>query len=93
MDLRWKRFVNLTAFVGTMLVAIALIAKYLLTWLDVNSPKIIAQIGNVGQLIAYVVLISAAFFYVKTKRKPVWYVLYAIATTAIIILAIMNFVI
>ena len=93
MDLTWKRLVNLTAFVGTLLVATALIAKYVLTWLGVNSPTIIATIGNVGQLIAYLILISVAFFYVKTKRKPVWYVLYAIATTAIIILAVMNFVI
>ena len=93
-DLSLKRFANLMAFVGTLLVAVALIAKFILFWLfHDEGSTFINLLGNIGQLIAYLVLVCVAFFYVKTKRKPIWYILYAISVTAIIILAIMNFVI
>lgn len=92
-ELSLKRFANFMAFLGTVLVATALVVKYVLTWIGLQSGTIINIIGSVGELIAYLVLICVAYFYVKTKRKPVWYVVYAICVTAILILAIMNFIV
>lgn len=92
-ELTFKRFANFMAFLGTVLVATALIVKYILTWVGVEAGSLINIIGSVGELIAYLVLICVAYFYVKTKRKPVWYVVYAICVTAILILAIMNFIV
>ena len=92
-ELTFKRFANFMAFLGTVLVATALIVKYILTWVGIESGTLINIIGSIGELIAYLVLVCVAYFYVKTKRKPVWYVIYAICVTAIIILAIMNFII
>lgn len=92
-DLSFKRFANFMAFLGTVLVATALLVKYILTWLGVQSVNLIEIIGSAGELIAYLVLISVAYFYVKTKRKPIWYIIYAVCVTAILILAIMNFII
>lgn len=92
-DLSVKRFINMMAFVGTLFVALALLVKHLLTWLELGTPTIISVIENIGALIAYIVLMTVAFFYVRTKRKPIWYILYTISVTAIVILVIMNFVI
>lgn len=93
-DLTVKRMVNLTAFVGTVLVATALLVKFILTWIGftTNPGSLIDIIGNVGQLISYLIMVSVAYFYVKTKRKPVWYIVYAISVTVVILLAILNFV-
>ena len=91
-ELSLKRFANFMAFLGTVLVATALIVKYVLTWIGVQTGSLIHMIGSAGELVAYIVLISVAYFYVKTKRKPIWYVIYAICVTAILILAIMNFI-
>ncbi len=89
-DLKLKRLVNLLAFVALLFVATALIVSYVLglAGIDVALIQIIA---NIGWLISSLVLIFVAFFYVKTKRKPIWMIIYAIAVTIVVILQILRF--
>lgn len=88
-DLKVRRLVNLMAFVALLLTATALIVGKVLSLLDV-SAGIVGTIAQVGSIIASIVLVFVAYFYVKTKRKTVWYVIYAIAATAVIILQILG---
>lgn len=90
-DLSVKRFAYLSAFVATVLIATALLVNKLLQVLDISGVGIVDLVERIGQLIAYVVMVVVAYFYVKTKRKPVWYIVYAVATTAILILAVLSF--
>lgn len=90
-DLSVKRFAYLSAFIATVLIATALLVNKLLSMLGVSDVALINFIESLGQLIAYVMMVIVAYFYVKTKRKPVWYVVYAVATTAILILAVLAF--
>jgi hypothetical protein len=91
-DLKLKKFVNMMAFVALVLVATALIVSFLLARLGVGDVALIQLIENVGWLIASFVLIFVALFYVRTKRKPIWFVVYAVSVTIVIILQILNFV-
>lgn len=91
-DLKFKRFVNMMAFAALLFVATALIVSFVLQRLGVENVALIQLIANIGWLIASFVLIVTAYFYVKTKRKPLWMVLYAVATTIVVILQILNFV-
>ncbi len=88
-DLKVRRFVNLMAFVALILTATALIVGKVLQLIDV-SAGIVSTIAQIGSLIASIVLVFVAYFYVKTKRKTVWIVVYAIAATAVILLQILN---
>lgn len=88
-DLKIRRFVNLMAFVALILTATALIVGKVLQIAHI-SADIVSTIAQVGSLIASIVLVFVAYFYVKTKRKTVWYVVYAIAATAVILLQILN---
>lgn len=88
-DLKVRRFVNLMAFVALILTATALIVGKVLQLIDV-SAGIVSTIAQIGSLIASIVLVFVAYFYVKTKRKTVWIVVYAIAATAVVLLQILN---
>ena len=67
-DLKVRRFVNLMAFVALILTATALIVGKVLQLIDV-SAGIVSTIAQIGSLIASIVLVFVAYFYVKTKRK------------------------
>lgn len=90
-DLKFKRFVNLMAFVALLLVATALITTQILKIAGIGDVKVIQIIANIGWLISTFVLVFVSYFYVKTKRKPIWMLLYAVAVTIVVILLVLNF--
>ncbi len=89
-DLNAKRTVYLIAFIGVMLIATALLLYNIFGWVKISSDIAYVTL-RIGEAVSIVVTCLAAFFFVRTKRKPVWYVLYAIAVTIIAILFILSF--
>lgn len=92
-ELSAKRIFNLIAFIGLLCVAAALIARYVLKLVGITDMNIIQLISDIGSLISSIILIVVAYAYVRTKRKPVWIVLYAVSVTVVIILQVLNFII
>lgn len=91
-DLKFKKFVNMMAFVALLFVATALIVSFVLKQLvGISDVALIQLIANIGWLISSFVLIVVALFYVRTKRKPIWFVLYAVSVTIVIILQLLDF--
>lgn len=88
-DLKVRRFVNLMAFVALILTATALLVGKVLQWVGV-SAVIVGTIAQLGSLIASIVLVFVAYFYVKTKRKTIWIVFYTIAATAVVLIQILG---
>lgn len=90
-DLKLKRFFSLVAFVGTILIGLSLLLLSVFKWAVPNAnPNLLNAFRSVGEAIAIVVTAISAFSYVKTKRKPVWLIVYAVSVTAIVILYILN---
>lgn len=88
-DLKVRRFVNLMAFVALILTATALIVGKVLYVIGVTT-SIVPMLAQIGSLIASFVLVFVAYFYVKTKRKTSWIVIYAIAATAVVLIQILG---
>lgn len=80
-----KRFVNLIAFIGLCMVAIALILQMIF-----NSGDIINAIRTIGECIAYSVTAIYALFYVRSKRNVWWWIAYVVAVTVVILLVIFR---
>lgn len=85
-----KRVVNMFAFIGLVLVAFALLLTKLLGVFGI-SATVTGAIRSVGECIAYIVTMIYAWFYVRGKRSPWWYVVYSVALIAVILLFILNF--
>ncbi|MFA6860308.1 MAG: hypothetical protein WCR30_02870 [Clostridia bacterium] len=79
-DLSFKKVVNFFAFIAVVLIALALLLFKLF-------PQV-ATIKLIGEIIAYIVTLIAAFNFVKMKRNAIITVIYAISATAIIALLI-----
>lgn len=88
-DLTVRRIVSLCAFVGVACIAIALLMQCLFRWCGWDMT-IASYIRQVGEWIAVVITCISAWFYVRTKRRTAWYVVYAISVTAILILLILR---
>lgn len=88
-DLNVKRIVNIFAFIATICIAVALLVQCLFNWFNWDV-SIASKIRDVGEWIAVIVTCVSAFFFVRTKRKAAWYVVYAIAVTTIVILLILR---
>ena len=88
-DLKTKRLVSLCAFVAVVLIAISLLLQCLFGWFGWNLT-VAGYIRQVGEWIATVITCISAWFYIRTKRKTSWYVVYAIAVTVIMILLVLR---
>ena len=88
-NLKVHRIVNIFAFVATVLIAVALLVQCLFGWFGWNT-SIAPILRNVGEWIAILVTCISGFFFIKTKRKASWFVVYAIAVTTIVILLILR---
>ena len=88
-DLKVRRIIYLCAFVAVVCIALALLLQCLFKWCgwDLTVANYIRQ---VGEWISTVLTCIVAWFYVRTKRNTAWYVIYAIAVTAILILLILR---
>ena len=83
----FKKVINMLAFIGLFLVAVALIVAQILSWIGVTA-SILNTIRFVGECIAYLVTAIYAFFYVRTKRNFWWWIAYTAAVVIIIVLLI-----
>ena len=88
-DLQIRRFVNLSAFIATACIALSLLLQCLFNWFNWDLT-VAGYIRQVGEWIAVVITCISAWFYVRTKRKTSWYVIYAVSVTAILILLILR---
>ena len=88
-SLTFKKFVSFSAFIGTIIVAIALTLQVILSHLG-TSVNVINIMRMIGEIIAYVVTIITAYYYVRIKRSPVWMIIYAICATLITALLILR---
>ena len=88
-DLQVRRIINLTAFVAVICIGLSLLLQCLFNWFDWNIT-VAGYIRQVGEWISVVITCISAWFYVRTKRKTIWYVIYAIAVTVILILLILR---
>ena len=88
-DLQVRRLVSLTAFVAIVLIALSLLLQCLFGWFG-WAPTVIPYIRAVGEWLSTIIACISAWFYVRTKRKTLWYVVYAIAVTVILILLILR---
>ena len=59
-----KKFMNMLAFIGIVVVAIALLIAKILALVDVSAGAVTA-LQMVGECIAYIVTMVYAFYYVK----------------------------
>lgn len=88
-DLNIKRIVSICAFVATILIATALLLQCIFNWCGWEA-SITSKIRDIGEWIAIIVTCISGYFFVARKRKTAWYVVYAIAVTAIVILLILR---
>lgn len=89
-DLQTRRIVNLCAFVAVVCIALSLLLQCLFGgWFGWNLT-VADYIRQVGEWISIVITCIAAWFFIRTKRKTIWYVIYAIAVTVILILLILR---
>ena len=83
-----KKILNMFAFIGIFLVAVALLLAQVLEWIGIQNWNIISAINTIGQCIAYIVTAIYAFFYVRSKRNLWWWLAYAIAVAVVVVVLI-----
>ena len=84
-----KKIANMAAFVGLVLVAVAIILTTVLGWFGV-SASVIGVFRMIGECIAYAITAFYAFFYIRGKRNPAWAIVYAICATIVVVLIILR---
>ncbi len=84
-----KKFMNMLAFIGIVVVAIALLIAKILALVDVSAGAVTA-LQMVGECIAYIVTMVYAFYYVKNKRNVWWWVAYVAAVVVVVLLIILR---
>ena len=84
-----KKFMNMLAFIGIVVVAIALLIAKILALVDVSAGAVTA-LQMVGECIAYIVTMVYAFYFVKNKRNVWWWVAYVAAVVVVVLLIILR---
>ncbi len=84
-----KRFMNMLAFIGIVVVAVALLIAKILALVDVSASAVTA-LQMVGECIAYIVTMVYAFYFVKNKRNVWWWVAYVAAAVVVVLLVILR---
>lgn len=88
-ELKWKKIVNFFAFVAVVLIAVAMLASLILAQIGV-SASVLGSIRLIGEIIAYIITMIAAFHFVRSKRSLPITLTYAISATAILVLLILR---
>ncbi len=65
------KFLNLLAFIGIIMVAVALLIAQLANWFGSSGGSLVQALTLVANFIAYLITAIAAFYYVRSK-KNVW---------------------
>ena len=66
------KFLNLLAFIGIIMVAVALLIAKIASWINGSSGgSLVSALSLVANFIAYLITAIAAFYYVRSK-KNIW---------------------
>ena len=84
-----KKFMNMLAFIGIVVVAVALLYAKILALVNVSAGAVTA-LQMVGECIAYIVTMVYAFYFVKNKRNVWWWVAYVAAVVVVVLLVILR---
>ncbi len=84
-----KKFMNMLAFIGIVVVAVALLIAKILALVNVSAGAVTA-LQMVGECIAYIVTMVYAFYFVKNKRNVWWWVAYVAAVVVVVLLVILR---
>lgn len=84
-----KRFMNMLAFIGLALIAVALIVAKILGAVGVTA-SVVSAVRTVGECIAYIVTAVYAFYFVKNKRNAWWWVVYCVSIVVVVLLLILK---
>lgn len=88
-SITFKKFMNMVAFVGLILVALAIVITTILGWFDVHAG-VIGVFRLIGECIAYLVTAFYAFFFIRGKKNPAWAIIYAICATIVVVLLVLR---
>ena len=83
-----KRIINMLAFIGLFLIALALILAKLLGVFGI-SASVTDAIQMVGECIAYVVTAIYSFLFVRRQRNVWWWVAYIVSVVVVVLLLIL----
>lgn len=83
-ELKIKQFFNMLAWVAVMFVGVALVLDYIFN----ATGGIISKIASA---LAYIIASIDAYYFVRTKRNPVYLILYIISVILIIVFLILPF--
>ena len=84
-----KKFMNMLAFIGIVVVAVALLIAKILALVNVSAGAVTA-LQMVGECMAYIVTMVYAFYFVKNKRNVWWWVAYVAAVVVVVLLVILR---
>ncbi len=84
--LSFNQILSFVAFIGIGCIAIALI----LTLIFENNVNVSNVFRAIGEVIAYLISIFLAFFWVKTHPHKAWLICYVIFVVTIVVLYILT---
>ncbi len=84
--LSFNQILSFVAFIGIGCIAIALI----LTLIFENNVNVSNVFRTIGEVIAYLISIFLAFFWVKTHPHKAWLICYVIFVVTIVVLYILT---
>ena len=80
-------WLSLVAFIGIGCIAVALLLSLIL---EGKAGNVAGAFNAVGQVIAYVISIVVAFYWVNTHRHIAWIVCYVVFVVTIVVLFILT---
>lgn len=84
--LSFNQVLSFIAFIGIGCISIALV----LTLIFENNIKVSNVFRTIGEVIAYLISIFLAFFWVKTHPHKAWLICYVIFVVTIVVLYILT---
>ncbi len=82
----FNSLLSFVSYIGIGFIAVAL----LLTLIFKGNTKVSDAFNLIGEVIAYIICISLAFFWVKNHPKIAWIVCYVVFVVTIVVLFILN---
>ena len=83
---KYKHFLSFLAFCSLVMVGLALVISYIFR----NNGGISDSISLIANIISYVIVISTAYYYVRSKRNIWFLVVWVIAIVLIILFLVLK---
>ena len=85
----WGRIMNLFSFIAVIFIGIAIMLGFIFR----NSPDFANALETIAEVLAYIVVAFGSFIWVSSrsgKNRLVWWIMWAVALTLIIIFRILS---